>query len=362
MKGRLCAILVLTCLPLQATAFFWSQTPPVQAPPPRPVASMRVTDDSPQTQSVPGAITARLQVELAFQTLGRMTARNFDVGDVVTKGQVLATLDPEDLQAQVNSATAAADAAEVDLQTAAATASRVRALARRNVATTAQLEQAERALAAAQAADQRARSELIQARDAEKYAEMQAPFDGVISAVRVAPGAVVTAGEPVMTLSAQDGLEAVIDLQAPMLSRIRIGDAFDIWSEQHPESRQTARVARIEPVADAATRTRRVRLELASDQGFRLGALIRARPMTGGLRQITVPLSALVQRDGQSHVWVVTRDGRQGTVSLRPIETQGPDIAGLIAVSAGLRPGEEVVIRGTQSLADDQPVGESVAP
>lgn len=356
------ALMLALMLPLPALAWPWSAPAPAAPAPPRPVASM-IVDDSPiQTHSLPGAIRASTEVALAFQTLGRMTNRQVDVGDVVHKGQLLATLDPEDLQAEVRAAAAAADTARVNYETALSTAERTRALARRNVATAAQLEQAERALAAAKASRDQAESQLVRARGSENYAEMRAPFDGVISAVEAAPGAVVSAGQAVMRLSSQDRLEAVIDLQPAMISRIKPGDEFEIWSENHPEIRHRARVSRIEPVADVATRTRRVRLALVERDSFRLGALIRARPATGGLRQITVPASAILTRDGQSLVWVVTRTADRAEVSLRQIRIRDLPIEGVVTALEGLEPGEEIVIRGVHSLVDKQSVGARVSP
>ena len=364
-RALILALFLAIPLPVLALSLPWStETAPPNAPPPappRPVASLIVSDRMTNTHSIPGVIRARIEVALAFQTLGRLTARSVDVGDVVKQGQLLATLDPDDLQGQVRAAQAAAEAAKVDLQTALAAAERTRALAQRNVSSTAQLEQAEQALAAAQAADQQAQSELIRARDAEGYTEMRAPFDGVISAVQSTQGAVVSAGEPVMQLSAQNKLEAVIDLPAAIAARISAGDLFEIWTENHPQTTQQARVARVEPVADAATRTRRVRMDLDNGDPFRLGALIRARPATGNLRQLTVPASAIVERDGP-HVWVVTRDDDGATVSLRRIGTRGIEIGGMVVVTEGLAAGAEVVIRGVHSLAEGQTVGESVAP
>ncbi|MEF9603672.1 efflux RND transporter periplasmic adaptor subunit, partial [Paracoccus sp. PXZ] len=62
------------------------------------------------------------------------------------------------------------------------------------------------------------------------------------------------------------------------------------------------------------------------------------------------------------YVWVVSRDGDQGTVARRRIETLGPPIAGRLTVASGLAPGEEVVIRGIHSLTEGQSVGRSVTP
>lgn len=356
------SLIAALLLPLPALAWPWSAEPEKEPARARPVVSIVLDDRPTQTHSLPGAIRARTEVALAFQTLGRMTTRQVDVGAVVTKGQLLATLDPEDLQAKVRAAQAAADAALVDYETALAMTERTRALVKRNVATTAQLEQAERALASAQASRDQAQSELVRARGSEEYAEMRAPFDGVISAVEATPGAVVNAGQAVMQLSSQERLEAVIDLQPAMISRIRPGDEFEIWSENHPELISRARVSRIEPVADVVTRTRRVRLELDRSDRFRLGALIRARPASGGLRQITIPTAAILARDGMPNVWVVLRQGDTARVALRQIRIRELPISDLVTVTEGLNRGEEIVIRGVHSLADDQPVGASVTP
>lgn len=356
------SVILALLLPLPAFAWPWSAEPEEKPAPLRPVVSV-ILDDSPtQTHSLPGAIRAGTEVALAFQTLGRMTTRQVDVGAVVTKGQLLATLDPEDLQAEVRAAQAAASAALVDYETALATTERTRALVKRNVATTAQLEQAERALASAEASRDQTQSELVRAQGSEGYAEMRAPFDGVISAVDATPGAVVNAGQAVMHLSSQDRLEAVIDLQPAMISRIRPGDAFEIWSENHPELISRAHVSRIEPVADVATRTRRVRLELDRSDSFRLGALIRARPASGGLRLITLPTAAILARDGEPNVWVVTRQGDTARVALRQIQIRELPIPDVVTATEGLTPGEEIVIRGVHSLVDNQPVGARVTP
>lgn len=358
------ALLIITAAHQPATAFSWPWEKQIAAEqkPPRPVVSIIVTDAPPPDRAIPGAIAAKTEVSLAFQTLGRLTARPVDIGDVVTKGQILATLDPDDLQSNVRASSAAADTARVELRTAEATADRTRALAARNVATTAQLEDAERGLATAQAAVQQAESELLRAQDAEGFAEMKAPFGGVISAVDATPGEVVSAGQSIMRLSGQDAIEAVIDIPGAMASRLSLGDAFQVWSENDPSVQFVSRISQMDPVADAATRTRRVHLALENDDGLRLGALIRARPADNLGQRLTVPAQAVFLRDGASYLWVVHRTGPQATVASRPVVAADSGIAGFVGVTSGLTVGEEVVIRGAHTLTDGQAVGKSVAP
>lgn len=364
MRRMILAVLAACAWAVQAAALDlpWQDKASAPAPEPRPVVSIRVEDDMAALPSTPGVIAARIEVALGFQTLGRITARHVDVGDIVSRGQVLAALDPDDLQGEVRAAQAAVEAARVQERTAQASADRTRSLAQRNVASAAQVEQVDRALASATAARQQAESELIRARDAEGFAEMRAPFAGVISAVHANAGAVVNAGEPVIQLSAQEGIEAVIDLPDAALARLKTGDRYDVWSEADPAHLFPATVAQIEPVADAVTRTRRVHLDLRDDAALRLGALVRARPSGGPAARLALPESAILDPDGTPQVWIVSRDGDRASVALREVQTQGPALNGRIAIAAGLAPGDEVVIRGIHSLTEGQAVGESVAP
>lgn len=362
--------------------------------PPRPVVTEFAADTAAFNRSIPGVVAAVTEVRMAFQTLGRMTARPVDVGDRVAQGDLLARLAPEDLEGGVRAAEAAVAAAEVNLTTAENTAERARALASRNVASTAQLEQAEQGLAAAQSAVAQTRAQLESARNAEGFAVMTAPIAGVISDVQAAPGAVVAAGDPIMTLSSEDRLEARIDLTETQLRGLAPGDPFTIWRDpateagraeaegegaEVPDPAQAASaaaaqtsppvegiVSRIAPVADAQTRLRRVHLALpmavGETSGLRIGSLIRARRAGADALRLTVPAAAVVAGpEGGAGVWTVTRQGDGGTVALTPV-TLGATEGGRTEVTGGLTPGAEVVVRGVHSLTQGQAVGPRVAP
>lgn len=328
---------------------------------PRPVVTELVEDRGEASRWVPGAIASRNQVDMAFQTLGRMTARHVDLGDRVKAGDVLAELATEDLEASTRAASAALDAAEVQVTTADATLERTRALAGRNVASAAQLEQAQRAASAARAAAEQARSQLAQARNTQGYATMTAPFDGVISAVYETQGAVVNAGEPVLQLSSEDEREAVIDLPEQALVGLPPKAVFTVWQRNDPENEVAAELNRIDPLADTATRTRRLYLTLPPGTDLRLGALIRARLGSAGDPALTVAEAAVFESGGTPHVWRVLRTAEASHVEPVAIGT-GPTLMGRVLVTEGLSLGEEVVIRGVHSLQPGQPVGRRVEP
>lgn len=367
--GLALALSLATALPVPAMAFslFGGESASAEAPPapPRPVVTEQVADSAAQGRNVPGVIVAATEVQMAFQTLGRMIDRPVDVGDRVRKGDLLARLDPEDMAASTRAAEAAVASAEVELRTAQNTADRARALADRHVATTAQLESAQQALSAAQSAVAQTRAQLESARDAQGFAIMTAPMDGVISAVEATPGAVVAAGDAILTLASENQVQARIDLIEAQTLGLVPGSRFLVWRDREGDGTPPieGKVVRIDPVADAQTRTRRVFIALPDDSGLRLGSLIRARPAGTGAASLTVPTGALVAAadGGGQAVWTVSRQADTATVSLRPVQTAGA-AGGRTQIIAGLEPGDEVVIRGVHSLTEGQAVGKRVAP
>ena len=327
----------------------------------RPVVSEIVEDRGEDARWIPGVVASRTQVTMAFQTLGRMVSRDVDLGDRVRQGDVLANLAAEDLEATTRAAEAALAAAEVQRDTARLTLERTRALAARNVASAAQLEQAQRAAAAAEAGAEQARSALVQAQDAQGYARMIAPFSGVVSAVYEAPGSVLSAGTPVLQLSAEDQREAVIDLPESALAGLPGDAVFTVWQRTDPDRQVRAVLDRIDPIADAATRTRRLYLTLPPDSPYRLGALVRARLGTAAEPALMLSAAAIFRRDGAPHVWRVLRQGDAARVEAVRI-TPAAEFQDSVLIGEGLEPGDEVVIRGVNSLADGQPVGPRVQP
>ncbi|MFD1883713.1 efflux RND transporter periplasmic adaptor subunit [Paracoccus pacificus] len=402
------AALTLTAVPQTALAegfrWPWSQeaAAPAAPPPPRPVVTERVSELPPVQYGTPGVIQARNEVQLGFQTLGRMVSRPVDLGDEVKKGDTLAELDPGDLEGDVRAATAAVDSAKVQLDTARSTAERTRELSSRGISSASQVEAAEQALTSAQAAFDQAEAQLASARDARGFAELTAPFNGVVSKVLTDPGAVVSAGEPILVLSGVGAREAVVDLPETVLSALDPKARFAVWNQTAPDVTTGATLDRIEPLADAATRTRRVYLALEDGSIFRLGSLIRARlaNSASATTSLSLPESAVLKRDdGSSAVWVVNRPGAEpggtdqmgsdqtaqgqtgsgqtgadqtrtdqtgtnqtGTVTLTPITVApGPNlIAGRLRVTDGLTEGQEVVVRGIHSLQEGQQVGKGI--
>ncbi len=327
-------------------------------PPPRPVVSEVVSPKSGLQQGYVGSIAARIETDLGFPLAGTMAERPVREGDVVTKGETLALLDPQDLDAAVRAAEAGVTVAGAQLNSALDAATRASELVQRGVDSPAAAESAASTLAAAKAGLEQARASLTKARDLRSFATLSAPQDGVVTQVYVQPGASLTAGQSVLRLAGTHQREAIIDLTDQDVAGLSPGAVFHIRLEAAPEieTRGTLRV--IDPVSDRATRTRRLHLTLAADAApsFRLGALVTVEPDAETVARTTLPVTALI--GGQPAVWVVDRSSN--TVHRTTIST-GAVTGERVLVLAGLKPGDEVVSKGVNSIKDGQSVGPSVS-
>ncbi|MFT6773446.1 MAG: RND family efflux transporter MFP subunit, partial [Paracoccaceae bacterium] len=296
------------------------------APAPRPVVSEIVARDVARAREFTGVVVAATQLNLAFQTLGRMAERDVRLGDHVTAGQVLARLDQVTLDEDAAAAAAALSNAQAQLRTAQSGLDRAAELVARGVAPTERQEEAQRGLAAATAARERAEADLARARDAQGYSQLTAPMDGVVVATLIDAGAVVAAGTPVLTLAGDDGREAVIDVSDPALRHMTLGARFEVASRTGAGGGVQGAVSEIEPVADAATRTRRVHITLIDPPAtMRLGSLVRAHAVGRDGPMMTLPQSAILTRGADTLVWRVAPGARGvGLIAV----TLGPDAPG----------------------------------
>lgn len=328
----------------------------------RPILSMRVAMDDVTQQSFVGTVEPRDKADLGFQALGRLMTRNVDVGDVVHPGDLIATLDATTLGLTTRSAEAALGNRRAERDNAAATVARVEALRATGTAAEASLDDARTAFDAADAAVRQAEADLAKARDALGHAEIRAGFAGVVTATGGEPGQTVSAGQSIVTLAKPDPRDAVIDIPDWMAGMLQAEAAFVIAPQIAPDQRIAGRLREVAPEADPVTRTRRVKIALAEPTSlFRLGSTVEVRAKRPANPSILLPMTALLTREGESFVWVVTVDetkpmtGRLGSVALRPV-TIAPFEGGRYRILSGLAAGERVAIAGVHSLEDGQKV------
>ncbi|GGJ96175.1 hypothetical protein GCM10009304_22600 [Pseudomonas matsuisoli] len=164
----------------------------------------------------------------------------------------------------------------------------------------------------------------------------------------------VGAGQDVVTLARPDVREAVFDLPAYLVDKLRHEPEFTIESQLEPEVRTTGHIREVEPQADPATRTQRVRLTLdQTPEQFYLGTAITvmlSRPIDA---RTWLPSSAVQDQDGKLRVWVVDPEAK--TVQPRDVEVLARE-GDRVSVNGSLKPGERVVSAGVNFLKPGQKV------
>lgn len=325
---------------------------------PDPVRPVVVTTAAPVSFAVFGpfasTLEARYQTQLGFQLAGRMVARDVYVGDVVKQGQRLGALDPTVPQFALTRAQADVSDAKAQLLNAQGVEKRQRQLTEGGNVSEAVLDNAVAARDTAKARLDQVEAALRVAQEQIGYTELHASFDGVVTAWTAEVGQYVSNGQAVVTVARPDIREAVVDIPDELIGKVSPAMVFTVRLLSSPDITATAVVREIGPLADAATRSRRVRLTLQNpSSAFRIGTTITVQVETPMAPHVALPKVALLGEGGDRWVWVLAPDGR--SVARRPVTVSGGE-DGQVFVTGGLARGDKVVTVGVHSLKDGQAV------
>ncbi len=303
-----------------------------------------------------GQVRAKDQVSLAFRLDGRMIERPVNVGDVVKAGQVVARLDPARIQRRTRCARHKPSSRFVgsrrQLSQARLTFSRQQELLKSGWTPRAKFDEAQQALATAQAQADSAQAQLRIAQNQLSYTVLVADAPGVVTTVGAEPGEVVHTGKPVVQLARQGGRDAVFDVPEQLIRTGPRDPLVEIALSNDPQVKATGRVREVAPEANATTRTFEVKVGIIDpSDAMRLGATVTGRIKLSPPSGVELPASALTQSDGSPAVWVV--DPKSLAVSLRAVRVAQYDPA-TVVISEGLDTGELVVTAGVQTLHPGQ--------
>lgn len=337
---------------------------PAPAEPIRAVRTLTIAPDSAGgTLEYAAEVRARVESRLAFRVGGKVVKRNVELGANVKPGQVLAQLDPKDLQLGQDSAQAGVAAAQSNFDLSAADLQRYRGLKEQGFISAAELERREATLKSAQSALNQARSQLSQQGNQTNYALLVSDTAGVVTGVDIEPGAVVSAGTPVFRV-AQDGpRDVVFAVPEDKLALIRALAASNgelkvrTWGDA--SKLLSAKVREVSAAADPATRTFQVKADVGQT-GITLGqtaTVVLELPRLEGLTRL--PLSAVTESKGVTSVWLL--DQQSMTVKLQPIAVGGAS-GNTVVVADGLKSGDEVVTAGVHVLTPGLKVKRYVEP
>ena len=329
---------------------------PAPTPPqPRPVRAVTVArPQAGEAFSLTGQVRAKDQVNLAFRLDGRVVERLVNVGDVVRKGQVIARLDPNDVQNALRSAQASFASAQATLNQARLTFWRQQELLKNGNTPRAMFDDAQRALLTAQAQSDSAQAQLHTAQDQLSYTTLSADAAGAVTATGGQSGEVVHAGQMIAQLAYEGARDAVFDVPELIIRTGPRDPVVQIALTNDPRVKATGRVREVAPQADSATRTFQVKVAIIDPPpAMRLGATVTGSILLATPAGIQIPASALTEANGHPAVWVV--DPKSETVSLRNVDVAQYDPA-TVLVSKGLTTGDCVVTAGAQTLRPGQSV------
>lgn len=326
-----------------------------KAAPPRPVRVMQAPVLAAGTLLTrTGEVRAHEELPLAFRLDGRLLSRQVDVGDRVKAGELLASLERDTGQNQLSSALADLNSARAAEHVAALTLNRMQQLMPAGAISRSQLDSARGDWQAAVARRQSSESAWRNARDNLSWTQLQAPQDGVITAVSASPGQVLGAGSTVVTLAASDSRDAVFDVADPHLIAQNAATPFTVSLLSDPEVHATARLRDISPQADPQTRTWHVRLTLIDPPAaLALGANVQIAQAQSGPGVMTLPAAALTRIEGKPAVFIVDRQSLR--LQIRPV-TLASYSATDVAIASGIQPGDTIVIAGVSKLRDQERV------
>ncbi|HET6434673.1 MAG TPA: efflux RND transporter periplasmic adaptor subunit [Xanthomonadaceae bacterium] len=329
-----------------------------------------------------GYVVARRMATVSAKITGKVREVLIEEGQRVEAGQVMATLDPIDADAQRDLAAAQLGAARsqatgvaAQLREAEANANRLSGLVRQQLVSRAQYDQAiaERDALRAQlvTAQRNAKVAGDQLRIAENGVDntiVRAPFAGVVVAKAAQPGEIVSplsAGggftrTGIGTVVDMDSLEIEVDVGEAYIGRVQPNMPVQAVLNAYPDWKIPAHVIAIIPTADRGKATVKVRIALdrrdpriVPEMGVRVSFLEKAQPRQAERKPgVLVPADAIVARDGADIAFVVTdlKDG-EGRASRRALQL-GRTLGDDREVLDGVAGGETVVLDPPEGLAD----------
>lgn len=338
-------------------------------------ATAGIADLSPQIFGI-GTIEARRAYVIGPMAASRVTRVLVDHGDRVKAGQLLAELDPVDLDERLNSAGSAIQRAASAVQgaeaqvrettsrsnIAAASATRFSDLRQKGFVSQEAADLKRHEANAATAARQTAEASLESARrdvvrlesdraglgKQRALSRLTSPVEGIITTREAEPGSTVVAGQAVLRLIDPDSLWLKARIDQGRAAGIAVGQAAQIVLRSQPRSSFAGKVARIEVNSDSVTEERIV--QIAFDQppaALSVGEMAEVTIQLPGVRSVLALPTAAVQRiQQQTGVWRI----ENGKAAFTPVKTGIQTLDGRTQVLEGLKQGDRVIHHAPQEI------------
>jgi HlyD family secretion protein len=313
--------------------------------------------------TVVGNLIGEATVAVAPRAAGRLQEVYVKLGDRVTRGSRIATIEDFELQEQIKQQQAAQEVSqatirqrEADLQLAKTNAERSRSLFERQLLPKQTLDDNEARYLSALAALDLARAQNSQSKA--RLDELQinlantiitSPVNGFVSRRTVDPGAFVSQNAPVVDVVDITRVRLVANVVERDLSEMQAGDSTKVEVDAYPGETFTGRIARVSPVLDPATRTAPIEIEIPNpDYRLKPGMYARVRIITDTQKDaLVVPAASIADLGGRRGVFQVLNDN----AVFRTVQV-GAELPETVEVLSGIAEGEQVITTGARALRD----------
>jgi len=294
---------------------------------------------------IDGVVEAVMQSTLSSQIAGRVLSLNVKAGDRVKAGQVLATIDDRETQTGVLRSQAQLQQSDAELRQLQIALKRTQDLKAQGFVSAAALDLAEAQYKAAQAGRDSAGATTQQAKVAQSFSKITAPYDAWVLETSAQAGDLALPGKPLMTVYAPQPLRVV--MQWPASEKNSLPKLQDIQIQMGTETVKPVAM-QVMPNADGVSQTIGIKLDLP-----RTGVALQAAPgmqvrvRTAGIAQAKglVPASAILRRGEITAVYVAQGNG----FAMKLVRLGADHGSAGVEIWAGLKEGELIAVDAIQA-------------
>lgn len=286
-----------------------------------------------------GTAQANETVAITSQTQEVVEKIYFDSGDFVEQGQLLAELNARKEIARVQQLKFSLGEAERQL-------TRLNELRRGNAASQQQVEEQQVVVNGLEAELEVAEATLAEMK-------IYAPFSGRVGIREVSPGALVSPGDVFTTLDDITPIKVDFSVPERYFASLAVNQEVIARNRAYPGQQFVGRITSIDSRVDPVTRSVRVRAQLPnSDDLLRPGMLLQITLLRSIDEALLLPEKALMPIQNRQYVFKLTPDG-----SAKQVEVViGRRKPGIVEITEGVEPGDQVIVEGLVRLRDGVPV------
>ena len=301
-------------------------------------------------------LKSRDSAVLMPQVEGQVTEIFVHSGDRVKAGSVLMEIDPLKQQATVKSQESARAAQQAQLNWAKQQYERTQGLSAAGVVSRQDLDQAKANLDAAQAQMDALEAQVSEQQVQLHYFRVVAPRAGIIGDVPVHVGDRVTVSTQLTTVDQPGSLEVYVYVPIERSSQLKMNLPVQVL-DGSGKVVADSRVSFISPQVDNTTQTVLVKARVANgNDALRHSQFIRARVVWGTHKNPEVPILAVSRLAGQYFAFVAEPQNGGSYVARQKPLVIGQTVGNDFEVRDGIKPGDKVIVSGTQFLLDGAPV------